>query len=271
MTVDRLTMSKSRRVDARLIVILVVVLVAIVAMFFVPRIAQDPSYHHFVDQRRIFGINNFWNVATNIPFIVAGTLGLYILQPRMPDGGLPELKSAYRIFFFGILLVGFGSAYYHLNPSTHTLLWDRLPMTVAFMAFLSAMVGEHISIRAGNRLLAPVLVIGLCSVVYWYVTEAKGVGDLRPYGLVQFLPMVLIPIILVLYSSRFTKGGYIWLILGAYAASKIAEQYDSAVFQILGFISGHSVKHLFASLGALLMVLALVKRRRVDAVSSHSK
>lgn len=245
---------------SKIVFIVGVVVVGIVAMFFIPRIPQDPSYHDFIDQRRLFGIPNFWNMVTNIPFIIAGALGLYVCSPNVPRGGLPELGSAYRVFFLGILLVGFGSAYYHYKPSTQTLLWDRLPMTIAFMAFLCVIIGENISVRIANRLLAPFLAIGLGAVIYWYVTEAQGVGDLRPYVLVQFLPMVLIPLILVLFRGRLSNNGYIWVVLGAYAASKIAEHGDAIIYHMSGIISGHSVKHLFASFGALLMVMALTRR-----------
>ncbi len=263
-----LGMTEVRRHKAKIIFILGVVLVGTIVMFFIPRISQDPNYHNFIDQRRLFGIPNFWNIMTNIPFIIAGALGLHVCNPNVPRGGLPELGSGYRMLFVGILLVGFGSAYYHYNPSTQTLLWDRLPMTIAFMAFLCVIVGEHISIHGANRLLAPALVIGLGAVIYWYVTEAKGVGDLRPYGLVQFLPMVLIPLILILFQSRLSNNGYIWVVLGAYAASKVAEHQDVAVYHITGIISGHSVKHLFASFGALLMVLALTRRGERGATSN---
>ncbi len=262
-------MTEVHRQKAKIIFILGVVLVGIIVMFFIPRIPQDPNYHNFIDQRRLFGIPNFWNIATNIPFIIAGALGLYVCNPNVPHGGLPELGSGYRVFFLGILLVGFGSAYYHFDPSTQTLLWDRLPMTIAFMAFLCVIIGENISVRSANRLLAPALVIGLGAVIYWYVTEAKGVGDLRPYGLVQFLPMALIPLILVFFQSRLSNNGYIWVVLGAYAASKIAEHQDAAVYHISGIISGHSVKHLFASFGALLMVLALTRRSDHGSMSNR--
>lgn len=261
--------SELRWRKAKLAFLLIIVLLCLIVMFFIPRIPQDPSYHVFVDQRRLFGITNFWNIVTNIPFIVAGSLGLYVCQPNLPRGGLSELSSAYRVFFFGILLVGFGSSYYHHDPSTHTLLWDRLPMTIAFMAFLCIVVGENISVRAANRLLAPALVTGLIAVTYWFVTEAKGAGDLRLYGIVQFLPMVLIPLILLLFRSRFSNNGYLWAVLAAYAAAKIAEHQDAAIYHLSGMISGHSLKHLLASLGALIMVAALTSRREAFAVPAR--
>ena len=40
--------------------------------------------------------------------------------------------AAIDVLFLGILLTGFGSAYYHLEPNDQTLFWDRLPMAISF-------------------------------------------------------------------------------------------------------------------------------------------
>src|SRR3984957_8411077 len=37
---------------------------------------RDQGYHDFADQRILLGVPNFWNVVSNIPFIVIGALGL---------------------------------------------------------------------------------------------------------------------------------------------------------------------------------------------------
>jgi hypothetical protein len=134
-----------------------------------------------------------------------------------------------------------------------------------FMAFVSVLVGEHISVTAGRRLLWPLLIAGVGSVLYWQGSEMAGRGDLRPYAIVQFLPMVLIPIIVLLFPSRLSGTGYIWAVLGAYALAKVLEVADGAIFRMLGgVISGHSLKHLVAALGAYVFLIALQRRRLVE-------
>ena len=86
-----------------------------------------------------------------------------------------------------------------------------------------------------------------------------GAGDLRIYALVQFAPMLLLPLALVLFRSPFRSNKWIWITMLAYGAAKIAELYDQALFELLGF-SGHSLKHLLAALGAFALLLALIKR-----------
>jgi hypothetical protein len=262
-------MSKEEKVKLtrhqKLMLIVGLAVSATIAVFIFPPLPQNPHYHDFADQREILGISNFWNVATNVPFALVGLLGIHLLVDGPLKGGLPELRWAYLYLFLGMLLVGAGSSYYHLHPSNETLLWDRMPLTLSIMAFVSIVVGEHISITVGRRLLWPLLALGLASVVYWHATEAAGQGDLRPYIIVQFLPMALIPVVLLMFPSHFSKPGYLWAVLGAYAVAKILELEDGPVFHALGgIVSGHSLKHLCAAVGGYAFLMALQKRRHID-------
>ncbi len=237
---------------------------AIVATFLVvPPIAQDPAYHGFADTRTFFGIANFWNVVSNAPFLLVGALGL-ARAGRLPAG---THRPSYLAFCSGVFLVALGSGWYHYAPSTATLVWDRLPMTVAFVAFFALTIGMHVSQRVGRALLWPAMAAGAASVAWWYYTELKGAGDLRPYGLVQFLPMVLIIVILLLHRVTGVVARYTWAALGAYAAAKVAEHYDAAIFDLsAGAMSGHSVKHAMAALAAWWLVCALTASvRRLSA------
>ncbi len=237
------------------------VLVAVFGVLLVPAIPQPVSYHHFVDNREFFGIPNFWNVATNLPFFVVGLLGVGLVSVGSLPGGLRELRWAYLMFFVGTALVGIGSGYYHLDPSNKTLFWDRLPMTVAFTAFFCMIIGEYVSVSVGRRLLWPLVSVGACSVIYWSYTESLGRGDLRAYGLVQFLPVVLTLFILVTYRSAFGSSRYIWAIVATYAAAKLAEALDVQVYALLPGFSGHSLKHVIASAAGVVLFLALLRRK----------
>jgi hypothetical protein len=185
--------------------LLAVALAMIAAAFSLPPIAQEPAYHRFVDVRTLLGVPNFWNVASNLPFVIAGALGLWRYHAVRAQVREP-LRSAAIALFLGVLLVGFGSGWYHLAPSNGSLVWDRLPMTVAFMALFALVLGVRIDTRLAQWLLWPLLVLGAASVVYWHVTELDGHGDLRPYALVQFLPVLLIPLVLWLYAGAGRQG-----------------------------------------------------------------
>ena len=238
-----------------------ITLVALIGIFFIKPISQDLGYHNFIDNKEMLGIPHFWNVLSNVPFLIVGVLGLMQFK-RLNI--IAEMGVAYWLLFFGIALVAFGSGYYHLNPDNHTLVWDRLPMTIAFMSLFAIIISEFINVRLGSILLFPLVLIGIASVFYWQWTEANGVGDLRFYALVQFLPILLIPIMLLMYRSKYSHiSGYWWLLL-FYVAAKALEYYDSQVFELLGaLISGHSIKHVAAALGTYMLFLSYKKRTRV--------
>ena len=100
-----------------------------------------------------------------------------------------------------------------------------------------------------RKRMAPSAIAGVASIAWWIRGESFGQGDLRAYGLVQFLPMLLIPAILLLWREGSVAARPLWLGFGAYALAKLAEHYDAAVYAAMGF-SGHSLKHLFAAAAA---------------------
>ena len=204
-------------------------LAGFVAYLLLPPIHQPESYHHFADGRFVLGIPNFFNVISNAPFAVVGVTGLFACK---------DLVS--RILFTGISLVALGSGYYHLLPSTARLVWDRAPMTIAFMAIVALLMEEFWSERVGRMLVFPLVALGLFSVWWWQAS-----GDLRLYGVVQFVPMLMIVAVLLVFRSR--NDRVLWLVFGLYAAAKLAENFDSQIFSALS-VSGHTFKHLLAGL-----------------------
>ncbi|MGI9290985.1 MAG: ceramidase domain-containing protein [Gammaproteobacteria bacterium] len=238
--------------------LIAIVLVAVTVTLFVPPVPQDPAFHLFADTRTIFGIPNFWDVMSNLPFLLIGLAGI-LLVLKDPPGCLPELRQAYLVFFSGVLLVAGGSAYYHWNPNNQTLFWDRLPITFGFMGITAAVIGENISIRFSRILLWPLVMAGAASVIYWYFTEQAGAGDLRAYGLVQFLPMLLLPMTLLMFSSRLDSNVWLWSAFVGYGFAKVLETFDHSIFAALG-VSGHTLKHLAAAAGAWCILEALKRR-----------
>lgn len=224
-------------------------------------IPQDPAYHGFADARTLFDVPNFWNVMSNLPFVIVGAAGLALhMSDRLSL--LPELRGIYCLLFVGWVLTGFGSAWYHLQPENASLVWDRLGITVAITALLSIVVGEHISSRWGRRLIVPLVLVGVASVLYWSFTESRGAGDLRPYALIQFLPMVFIPLILLIYPSPFDRYRFFWWAIALYAVAKLFEYGDSAVYHLGELTSGHALKHTVAAV-AMLVILVGMQRRRL--------
>ena len=101
------------------------------------------------------------------------------------------------------------------------------------------MIADRISWVAGRALLWPLVVAGIASIAWWVRTEAAGAGDLRPYALVQFLPMLLMPLMLLLWRGEGLSARPLWMAFGAYALAKLAEHFDAAIFAATG-MGGHA-------------------------------
>jgi hypothetical protein len=263
---------RSRRVfRLRLLLIAALGVVAVVWFVTSDPLAQQQSYHNFADQRRLLGVRHFWNVVSNAPFLAVGALGLwFVLRPTAARPGGPFLTTAerwpYVVFFLGVALTAFGSSYYHLDPNNDRLLWDRLPMAVAFMALFSAVVAERVHLKAGLVLMPLLVAAGLASVLYWHWTEQQRRGDLRFYYLVQFYPLLILPALLLFFRARYT--GTSWLVgaLGWYVLAKVFEDpLDAPIFALGGIVSGHTLKHLAAALAAFWVLEMLRRRRPVPA------
>ena len=244
--------------------------IALIAVL-LPPIPQPQSYHQFADQRSFLGIPHFADVTSNFPFAIVGIWGLIFLFRRdasVTTGGFidPRERWPYVLVFVGVLLTAFGSSYYHWSPSNARLVWDRLPMTIAFMAMVAAVIAERISFRLGLWSLPILLLVGLASVVQWYMSEARGKGDLRFYAAVQAYA-ALVLLLALLFPSRYTRGSDLAVVVGFYGLAKVMEMLDKPVFSLLGhMVSGHTLKHLAAATSAYWILRMLQKRRPLSSV-----
>lgn len=232
-----------------------------------PRYAQPEAYHGFADQRRMLGIPNFLNVASNLAFVAVGLCGLYFVGRGRRSDGRPAFEAPAERWGWGAVFAGtaatcVGSGYYHLAPDSPRLAWDRLPMAVAFMGMVAAVVSERVSATAGRRLFVPLVLLGPASVWYWRWSAARGAEDLNPYGAVQFGSLLLLVLLLVLFPPRYTRGPDLLGGLALYGLAKAAEHFDRAIFAATGErLSGHTLKHLLAA-AAILWLLRMLALRR---------
>jgi hypothetical protein len=252
----------------RLLFIAALAIASAIVVGCLPRLAQPGSYHHFADDRTLLGVSNCLNVVSNLPFLIVGVWGLWFVGRSPVGSGGPFIHRAerwpYVLFFVGIGLTAFGSAYYHLHPDNDRLVWDRLPIAVAFMSLVAAVLAERIDVRFGVRSLLPLIALGVGTVMYWHVTEQQGRGDLRPYFFVQFYPMLALPLLLLLLPPRYTRTSDVFIALGWYVVAKLCEHAgDMRIYDWGHVVSGHTLKHLAAATGAYWILRMLQKRQPI--------
>ena len=112
----------------------------------------------------------------------------------------------------------------------------------------------------------PLLVaLGLASVAYWAARD-----DLRFYGVVQFYPLLAIPLLVWLCPAMYSDGAYLYAALGCYVVAKLLEEHDIGVHSVIGAVSGHTLKHLTAAAGAWLIHWMHVVRRPLGSLGSSN-
>jgi uncharacterized membrane protein YidH (DUF202 family) len=227
----------------------------------IPRFPQPSTYHNFADHRSWLGIPNFGDVVSNAGFAIVGILGLYAMLRRPTRIRFLDQREKwpYVIVFFGLLLTAAGSAYYHMAPDNARLVWDRLPMTIVFMALVAAMIAERISVRVGLTLLPFLLAVGAASVLQWRWSEVHGRGDLRFYASVQ-LYAILAVILALFLKPRYTRGSDLAVLAGFYSVAKLTETFDNQIFSFGHLLSGHTIKHVAAAAGSY-WILRMLERR----------
>lgn len=222
-----------------------------------PPILQPQEYHAFADTRSWQLMPNWVDVLSNTAFILAGLMGL-----RHAEKAPFPQQASLNLFALGLVLTGLGSAFYHWAPNDQTLVWDRLPMAVAFAGAVGAIAAQHVQVSAALRWQNAWLYLGLFSVALWAVT-----GDLRLYVITQvggFL-LGLLWMVAGTPSANTVKLPWGWVWVG-YAAAKAAESGDAWLWHATnGLLAGHGLKHVLAAAGTIPLWLALSAAGREPA------
>jgi hypothetical protein len=150
-----------------------VLLATFIGLFFlfIEPLPQPQAYYNFADKRifvcschgysdgfflppserrKGFSIPNFGDVMSNLYILAGGSYGVIQLQLVNRNDVQVDLIRQWQlelclpILFYATVLVSIGSTYYHWKPNDQSLVWDRLPMTIAFVSiFFSCSKSTH--------------------------------------------------------------------------------------------------------------------------------
>ena len=242
-------------------------IVVVVTALILPPVSQPADYHQFADQRRFLNISNFYNVVSNVAFLLSGSAGLVLLFRAYQSSSTQKVFRnkaeclPYWVLFLSVIAAGLGSMFYHWTPDNAYLLWDRLPIAIGITALLAATLVERVSLTLGLWSLPVLTVLGILSVLYWYRTEQQGIGNLNFYIITQFYSILLIILLSLCYPPRYTHAKDTYQVIAIYAVAKLAEVLDMQIYSLTGhLISGHTIKHLLAALAVYRIVQMLQKR-----------
>jgi hypothetical protein len=227
-------------------------------------IPQTANYHAFADDTQILGIPHARDVLSNLGFAIVGLWGFLALWPRRHHPALAHGWPGYALFLASLMLTAFGSAYYHLFPDNARLVWDRLPIALACAGLLAGVWGQTALPQGRARMATGLLALyAVASVLWWYLTEANGQGDLRLYLLLQILPIMLIPLWQAIHRSPLADRLWFGTALLLYILAKLAEIEDHRLLAATNLVmSGHTLKHLLATAAAAALVYRLLQATR---------
>jgi len=242
------------KISWRELILFTLLIFSLIILLFVEPIPQDLRYHAFADSQTIWGIPNFYDVISNIPFAIVGLLGFSYVFTHWNN----KSTWSWLILFLSIILVAAGSSYYHLNPNNQSLTWDRLPMAIGFMALFAIVVGDYIYPKLEQWLLVHMCALGVYSVLYWNLTD-----DLRIYVWVQFFSSGLLLAVIILYKPNTYQTKYLIFAFIFYTLSKLTEYYDHTIFSLTNnLVSGHTIKHILAATAAFYFYLILKYKKQ---------
>ena len=230
----------------RLTLVMAAAAAAALAVFARPPVVQDPGYFAHADRRTLLGVPNALNVLSNLPFAAVAWFGL-----RRARALAGAQRAAARLLFVAVGAVTLGSAWYHVAPSSPGLLVDRLPISLAFAALFAWILGDRLGERCTALALAPLLALSVLTLWIWYGTGALD-GDLRPYALVQAVPLVCTPFLILLFPGGIDDRR-LALALSLYLLAKLCEHLDAEIYSLGELVSGHTLKHLLAAAACVFL------------------
>lgn len=239
-----------------------VILVAAIGLWLYGPVVQPAHYHDFADRRGWLSLPNAGDLLSNIPYFIIGLWGWLRLSARRDDALMALAWPGYALFCAGLILTAFGSGYYHWAPTDERLIWDRLPIALLCAGLLA---GAYAEVDRSSAL-RPAILLGLfgAASVWWWSYS----GDLRPYFLLQFAPLLLIPIWQHLRDAPRAERVFFGMALLIYVPARLTEIFDVQIYTTLGTISGHTLKHLLSAVATAFIIAAVLKRieaQRKDA------
>lgn len=223
-----------------------------------PHVSQYTNYHAFADQSHWLGMSHWGDVWSNIPLMVVGMVGVWLGRRGSLLLSWPALGNQLQLFFYGLMLTGVGSFVYHLDPNDQTLWLDRLGMCVAFAGMLGVALTHRCSDRAGQVVAYAALIAGPVSLWLWQYSGSLWVWSLyQGGGMLLIMGLALLPAV----SSRHRLS--LGAVMACYVVAKLCELGDHQIYALTqGWVSGHTLKHVWSAAAGIPLLLGLRGQRR---------
>lgn len=212
--------------------------------------AIDIDPYAFACDETLFSVPHFFNVVTNLSFLLVGVWGLLHLARA---GRLTDRRFVNWVgLWTSVVVLTFGSGAYHWYLTPATLAFDRFCIT-SIIAFLGAeIIAAVFGWGPSRRLSLLFVVLSAGTVVAWLLgTTSWFYGVLQAAGGLGAVGVTV-------WAFRRGRIGRevlqpVLLFAAFYGVAKIFEVLDAPICDLTGGIGGHPVKHLLSAAGLLCL------------------
>jgi len=104
-------------------------------------------------------------------------------------------------------------------------------MAIGFSALFAAMIAERISNLLVTHAAPAVRLRRRGERRDVAALRERGAGDLRFYLFVQLFPMIALPLMMLLFKPRYSRGLELFIVVLIYAAAKALEHFDKQIWR----------------------------------------
>lgn len=250
--------------SSRRLIVFATLLCAILILLLITLPTSDPiAYFEFADQRTLLGVTNMWDVMSNFGFFFVGLVGLWKWRKNRQlqlSGNVEITNQIYFQFAISVAIIWtcFGSAYFHDHPGLERVFWDRLPMTFVFSTIVGWLIADKINFTWGTLVAVVLSISGAVFLVLWKYE----IYHLKPYYLLQYGGLIAALLLCALFPEGRYSNSKFYFTFAVYIIAKLTEHSDRPIFEILGFMSGHTIKHFLAAYAIWILVQMQPKSRK---------
>jgi hypothetical protein len=196
-----------------------------------------PAQHRFADVRAWGMLRAAANTLCGLPLILLAIWGLCRTRGATIPGAV---SRPWQLFFVLSACGALAGMVYHQKAVDAFYGLSQTFISGASVILLLGFLAERVDLRCGSRwACAGSLLVVVAGAGLW-----SSAGDLRLLRFAQVLPVLLIPAGALNLLGRHTAGTDWGVMLLAYAVGHVFAQFDQALFNVLGWISGHTLMHL---------------------------
>jgi hypothetical protein len=224
-----------------------------------------PAAHAYADARAWGGLPNAANVLASLPLLAAAVWGFFATRASRWSH---EVRRPWTAFHLCAGAAATVAAVYHAAPGDASFVLAHALTAAGFVFLGQGVLAERVHPGFGStRALvgAGLLVVLACAVVLAGAASGQGI-DMRPFMLLEVLPVLLIPAGALWLPGAHTRASDWVIMLVGYGVAKAFDAADAVVLSVTGWISGHGLMHLIlAAVAGWLAYCAATARPRAGA------